>query len=544
MSELIDPKGQEAGKKESQEIKKTRKPRETPQKLIKFREISSQAVNNAPPERIKAQREKGKLTARERINYLADEGSFQEIGALIESRCTDFGIKDKHIKGDGVVTGFARINGRKVAIFSQDFMQLGGSLGLAHARKIATMQDMAMKAGCPLIGVLDSGGARIQEGVDSLDGYGEIFYRNTMASGIIPQISVIVGPCAGGAVYSPALTDFVFMVKGISNMFVTGPAVVKTATGEDIDAETLGGARAHSSKSGVCHFVANSEPDCYRQVKELLSFLPSNSGEKAPVVASSDPAERKIPLLERLCEIDPKKPYRIHHVIWWLADDHKFLEVHQDFAKNIVVGFIRLGGEVIGVVANNPAHMAGALDIDSSDKAARFIRFLNNFNIPILSLVDVPGYWPGTAQEHGGIIRHGAKLLYAYSEATVPKVSLILRKAYGGAYIAMNSKYMGSDLNFALPSAEIAVMGPMGAVEILYSKQIKEAKPEEQAAIKAKLAQEYSDKFASPYQTASTGSIDEVIEPSDTRHKLIEAFRFLKDKKTQIHTHKKGNIPL
>ncbi|GAB4033984.1 MAG: methylmalonyl-CoA decarboxylase subunit alpha [Elusimicrobiota bacterium] len=544
MSELIDPKGQETPKKESQEIKKARKHRETPQKLIKFREISSQAVNNAPPERIKAQREKGKLTARERINYLVDEGSFQEIGALIESRCTDFGIKDKHIKGDGVVTGFARINGRKAAIFSQDFMQLGGSLGLAHARKIATLQDMAMKAGCPLIGVLDSGGARIQEGVDSLDGYGEIFYRNTMASGIIPQISVIVGPCAGGAVYSPALTDFVFMVKGISNMFVTGPAVVKTATGEDIDAETLGGAKAHSSKSGVCHFVANSEPDCYRQVKELLSFLPSNSSEKAPVIASSDPAERKIPLLERLCEMDPKKPYRIHHVIWWLADDHKFLEVHQDFAKNVVVGFIRLGGEVIGVVANNPAHMAGALDIDSSDKAARFIRFLNNFNIPILSLVDVPGYWPGTAQEHGGIIRHGAKLLYAYSEATVPKVSLILRKAYGGAYIAMNSKYMGSDLNFALPSAEIAVMGPMGAVEILYSKQIKEAKPEEQAEIKAKLAQDYSDKFASPYQTASTGSIDEVIEPSDTRHKLIEAFRFLKDKKPQIHTHKKGNIPL
>ncbi len=545
MSELIDPKeDNKENLKEKADSKKIKKVREIPQKLIKFRELKYQAENSAPPERIKAQKDKGKLTARERIQYLVDEGSWHEIGAFVESRCTDFGIKDKHIKGDGVITGFGRINGKKVAVFSQDFMQLGGSLGLAHARKIAHLQDLAIKAGCPIIGILDSGGARIQEGVDSLDGYGEIFYRNTISSGIIPQISVIVGPCAGGAVYSPALTDFVFMVKGISNMFVTGPAVVKTATGESIDAETLGGAKAHASKSGVCHFVANSEPDCYRQVKELLSFLPSNSTEKAPVVATSDPIDRKIALLERLCHIDPKKPYRVHHIIWWLADDHKFLEVHQDFAKNIVVGFIRMGGEVIGVVANNPAHMAGALDIDSSDKAARFIRFLNNFNIPILSLVDVPGYWPGTAQEHGGIIRHGAKLLYAYSEATVPKVSLILRKAYGGAYIAMNSKYMGSDFNFALPSAEIAVMGPMGAVEILYSKQIKEAPVEEQAAIKSKLAAEYSEKFASPYQTASTGSIDEIIEPSDVRQKLIEAFRFLKDKKNHPHNDKKGNIPL
>lgn len=542
MSELIEPQNNE--KKDRSENKKLKKHRETPQKLIKFREILAQAYAAASPEKIKAQKDKGKLTARERISYLADEGSFQEIGAFVQSRCTDFGIKDKHIKGDGVITGFARINGRKAAVFSQDFTQLGGSLGLAHARKIANIMDLAVKAGCPVIGILDSGGARIQEGVDSLDGYGEIFYRNTKASGVIPQLSIIVGPCAGGAVYSPALTDFVFMVKGISNMFVTGPAVVKAATGENIDAETLGGAKAHSTKSGVCHFVANSEQDCYRQVKELLSFLPSNSAEKAPAFASSDPVERKIPLLERLCEIDPKKPYRIHHIIWWLADDHRFLEVHSEFAKNIVVGFIRLGGEAIGVVANNPAHMAGALDIDSSDKAARFIRFLNNFNIPILTLVDVPGYWPGTAQEHGGIIRHGAKLLYAYAEATVPKVSLILRKAYGGAYIAMNSKYMGSDINFALPSAEIAVMGPMGAVEILYSKQIKDAKPEEQAQMKAKLAQEYSEKFASPYQTASTGSIDEIIEPSDARYKLIEAFRFLKDKKTKPHSNKKGNIPL
>jgi acetyl-CoA carboxylase carboxyltransferase component len=524
--------------------KKQKKYREIPPKLLRFREIMNQAINGASPERIKAQKDKGKLTARERLIYLLDEGSFNEIGALVESRCTDFQIKDKHIKGDGVITGFGKINGKKVAVFSQDFTQLGGSLGLAHAKKIANIMDMARKTLCPVIGILDSGGARIQEGVDSLDGYGEIFYRNTQCSGVIPQISIIVGPCAGGAVYSPALTDFVFMVKGISNMFVTGPAVVKSATGEDIDAENLGGAKAHASKSGVCHFVANSEQDCYRQVKELLSFLPSNNNEKPPIIASNDPIDRQTVLLEKLSEIDPKKPYRIHHIIWWLADDHKFLEIHQEFAKNIVIGFIRMGGQVIGVIANNPAHMAGALDIDASDKAARFIRFLNNFNIPILTLVDVPGYWPGVKQEHSGIIRHGAKLLYAYAEATVPKVTLILRKAYGGAYIAMSSKYMGGDINFALPSAEIAVMGPMGAVEILYSKQIKEAKPEEQLNIKNKLSQEYSDKFASPYQTASTGSIDEVIEPSMARFKIIEAFNFLKDKKIAITNHAKGNIPL
>jgi len=546
MSELIEPKDSNNEKKETPAVKreKAKKIRETPPKLTKFRETISQAINGSPPDKVAAQKAKGKLTARERISYLMDEGSFQEIGLLVEARCTDFGIKDKHIKGDGVITGFGRINGREVALFSQDFTQLGGSLGLAQARKIATIMDMAKKVRCPVIGILDSGGARIQEGVDSLDGYGEIFFRNTQCSGLIPQISIIVGPCAGGAVYSPALTDFVFMVQGISNMFVTGPAVVKAATGEDIDAESLGGAKAHATRSGVCHFVANSEQACYRQVKELLSFLPSNSEERPPVIATNDPSERRIPLLEKLCELDPKKPYRVHHVIWWLADDHKFMEVHQDFAKNVVVGFIRMGGEVVGVIANNPAHMAGALDIDSSDKAARFIRFLNNFNIPILTLVDVPGYWPGTTQEHGGIIRHGAKLLFSYAEAVVPKVTVVLRKAYGGAYIAMSSKYMGGDLNFAMPSAEIAVMGPMGATEILYSRQIKEVKPEEQLPLKTKLAQEYSDKFASPYQTASTGSIDEVIEPELARHKIIEAFRFLKDKKVIGANPKKGNIPL
>jgi acetyl-CoA carboxylase carboxyltransferase component len=521
-----------------------KKVRVVPESLKKFREIHAAAEAGGPPEKIAAQKAKGKLTARERIAYLVDEGTFQELGLLMESRCTDFGIKDKHIKGDGVITGFGAVNGRIAAIFSEDFTQLGGSLGRTHADKIAKLMDMAAEARVPVIGILDSGGARIQEGVDSLDGYGEIFYRNTKYSGIVPQISIIVGPCAGGAVYSPALTDFVFMVKGLSHMFVTGPEVVKAATGEEVDFETLGGSMTHASKSGVCHFVANSEPDCYRQVKELLSFLPQNRFEAPPALNTKDPEQRQIALLEKLCEVDPRKPYRVHHIIWWLSDDHRFLEVHHDYAKNVVVGFIRLGGQVVGVIANNPAHMAGALDINASDKAARFIRFLNCFSIPILTLVDVPGYWPGVAQEHGGIIRHGAKLLYAYAEATVPKVTLVLRKAYGGAYIAMSSKMMGGDVNFSLPSAEIAVMGPRGAIEILYSRQIKEAKEEEREALRVKLAKEYSDKFASPYQTAAMGSIDEVIEPAQARTRIISAFRMLASKRRPGQQERSGNIPL
>jgi len=545
MADLIDPitgaaaEPQPTGKKAH-----PKKVRVVPESLKRFREIHAAAEAGGPPEKIEAQKKKGKLTARERIAYLVDEGTFQELGLLMESRCTDFGIKDKHIKGDGVITGFGKVNGRLAAIFSEDFTQLGGSLGRTHADKIAKLMDMAADVRVPVIGILDSGGARIQEGVDSLDGYGEIFLRNTKYSGVVPQISIIVGPCAGGAVYSPALTDFVFMVKGMSNMFVTGPEVVKAATGEEVDFETLGGSMTHASKSGVCHFVANSEPDCYRQVKELMSFLPQNRHEAAPELPTKDAENRKIALLEKLGEVDPRRPYRVHHIVWWLSDDHKFLEVHHDYAKNIVVGFIRLGGQVVGVVANNPAHMAGALDINASDKAARFIRFLNNFNIPILTLVDVPGYWPGVAQEHGGIIRHGAKLLYAYSEASVPKITLVLRKAYGGAYIAMNSKLMGGDVNFSLPSAEIAVMGPRGAIEILYSRQIKEAKEEEREALRAKLAKEYSDKFASPYQTASMGSIDEVIEPSAARSRLISAFRMLAGKRRPGQHERTGNIPL
>lgn len=517
---------------------------QTPAVVKRLREIKGKALAGGTPEKIAAQRAKGKLTARERITYLTDDNSFREIGLLRESHCSDFGIKDKHIKGDGVITGFATIDGRKVAIFSEDFTQLGGSLGRAHAQKIAGLMRMARKSKMPIIGILDSGGARIQEGVESLDGYGEIFYENVKCSGIVPQISIVLGPCAGGAVYSPALTDFIFMVKSISKMFVTGPGVLKTATGQEIDFETLGGAAAHSSISGVCHFEANSEQDCFRQVRELLAYLPSSRWQKPPYETPNDPETRPVQLMERICTADSRKPYRMHHVIWWLADDNKFLEVHHSFAKNCVVGFIRLGGKPIGVIANNPAEKSGALDIDSSDKIARFIRFCNNFNIPLLTLVDVPGFLPGMEQEHGGIIRHGAKILYAYCEATVPKVTLILRKAYGGAYIAMNSKLMHSDINFALPSAEIAVMGPSGAINTLYSKQIAETKPEEREALCAKLAQEYSDKFASPYQTAATGSIDSIIEPSQSRQTLIEAFRVLEDKRAAGEHHLTGNIPL
>ena len=516
-----------------------------PETLVKFRQVSQDAQKGAGEERVKAQHDKGKMTARERISYLLDKDSFIEIKSLMESSCSDFGIKDKHIKGDGVITGFGRINGREVALYAQDFTQLGGSLGLAHAQKIAALMDRAIDAKIPVIGLLDSGGARIQEGVDSLNGFGEIFYRNVKASGLIPQISIILGPCAGGAAYSPALTDFIFMVEGISHMFITGPGAVKAATGEEVDFDTLGGSAPHSEKSGVCQFVAKSEQDCFRQVRELLSFLPQNCEETSPLQTTSDLISRQVPVLESVCEMDPKKPFRVHHVIWRLADDFGFFEIHQNFAKNVVTGFIRLGGQVVGVVANNPAVMGGALDCNASDKAARFIRFLNAFNIPLLTLVDTGGYLPGVAQEHGGIIRHGAKLLYAYAEATIPKVTLVLRKAYGGAYIAMGSKYLHGDFNFAFPSAEIAVMGPRGAIEILYSRDLKKETDEaKKEALKEKMTQEYSDKFASPYQAATNGSIDEVIEPAQARQKIIRAFEVLKKKRDPKRNPRKGNIPL
>jgi acetyl-CoA carboxylase carboxyltransferase component len=527
---------------DSAPAKHPRKQRTPPSNLKRLRDLTEKAASGGDPKRVEAQKARGKLTARERIHYLLDEDSFQELDLFVTTRCTEFGLKDKHIPGDAVITGFGKINGREVCVFSQDFTVLGGSLGLAHARKICKAMDLAYENRVPVIGLLDSGGARIQEGVDSLDGYAEIFYRNVKCSGVIPQISVILGPCAGGAVYSPALTDFVFMVEGLSHMFVTGPEVVKAATGEVVTFDALGGSMAHASKSGVCHIVAASEPDCFRQIKELLSFLPQSRWERPPRMANPDPPRRTTPLLEALCEVDPRKPYRVHHIIWQIADEHKFFEYHGHFAKNIVTGFIRLGGDVVGVVANNPAHKAGALDIDSADKAARFIRFLNSFNIPILTLVDVPGYWPGLDQEHHGIIRHGAKLLFAFAEATVPKVTVILRKAYGGAYIAMSSKYLRGDFNFALPCAEIAVMGPKGAVEILYSREIAAAQDKE--ALRARLTKEYEERFASPYQTSQTGSVDEVIEPTQIRHKVIRAFRFLREKRQPGSHESRGNIPL
>ncbi len=494
--------------------------------------------------RLAAQKSRGKFTARERIQYLLDEDTFQELDLLVETRATAFGLKDKDIPGDGVITGFGQINGREVCLYAQDFTVLGGSLGLAHAKKITKVMDLAYENRVPIIGLLDSGGARIQEGVDSLDGYAEIFQRNVKCSGVIPQISVILGPCAGGAVYSPALTDYIFMVEGISHMFVTGPDVVKAATGEEVTFDGLGGADVHTSKSGVCHFVAKSEPDCFRQVRELLGYLPQNRWEKAPRVANPDPIRRSVPLLEMMCDLDPRKSYRVHHIIWQIADEHKFFEVQAGYAKNMVTGFCRMGGRVVGVIANNPAHVAGALDINASDKAARFIRFLNAFNIPILTLVDVPGYWPGIQQEYGGIIRHGAKILFAYAEATVPKITVILRKAYGGAYIAMSSKHLKGDFNFALPCAEIAVMGPAGAIEILHSRELAACKLEEKPALRAQLIAAYAAKFASPYQTAATGSIDEVIEPAQMRYKIVRALLFLKDKRVPGTHENRGNIPL
>jgi acetyl-CoA carboxylase carboxyltransferase component len=529
-----------------QDLTKTGKtPRPPAASVRRLREAVSKASAGGGKARVDAQKARGKFTARERIHYLLDEGSFQELDLLVGTRATAFGLQDKEIPGDGVITGFGQVAGREVCVYAQDFTVLGGSLGLAHAQKICKIMDLAYENRVPVIGLLDSGGARIQEGVDSLDGYAEIFYRNVKCSGVIPQVSVILGPCAGGAVYSPALTDFVFMVEGISQMFVTGPDVVKAATGEEVSFDGLGGSEAHAGKSGVCHFVAKSEPDCFRQVRELLSYLPQSRWERAPRVANPDPIRRTAPLLEKMCDLDPRRPYRIHHIIWQIADEHKFYEVQSIYAKNVVTGFCRMGGEVVGVVANNPAHLAGALDINASDKAARFIRMLNAFNIPVLTLVDVPGYWPGVQQEHGGIIRHGAKILHAYAEATVPKITVILRKAYGGAYIAMSSKHMRGDFNFALPCAEIAVMGPAGAVEILYSRELKACRTDaEKAALKAKLSAEYAAKFASPYQTASTGSIDEVIEPAQLRYKVVRALRFLREKRAPGAHENRGNIPL
>jgi propionyl-CoA carboxylase beta chain len=491
--------------------------------------------------RIDKQHKKGKLTARERINLLMDEGSFEEIGILVTHRTKDFGMADQIINGDGVVTGYGTVDGRLVYAFAQDFTVFGGSLSETHAEKICKIMDMAMKTGAPLIGLNDSGGARIQEGVRSLGGYADIFYRNVMASGVIPQISAIMGPCAGGAVYSPAMTDFTIMVENTSYMFVTGPNVVKTVTNEEVTSEELGGASTHSTKSGVTHLTAGNDLDCIRKLKQLLSYLPQNYKEKTPKLDIELDSEIR-EVLESIVPESSNKPYDMHDIIAGLIDKDSFFEIHKNYADNIIVGFARLGGRSIGIVANQPMSLAGCLDVNSSKKAARFTRFCDCFNIPLLVIVDVPGFLPGTDQEWNAIITNGAKLLYALSEATVPRISLITRKAYGGAYDVMNSKHIGADMNFAWPSAEIAVMGAKGASEIIFRKEIISSEDPE-ATLKEK-ENEYAALFANPYSAAQRGFIDEVILPKDSRRKLIKAFSMLENKDVSLPNKKHGNIPL
>jgi propionyl-CoA carboxylase beta chain len=493
-------------------------------------------------DKIERQHQQGKLTARERIEQFLDEGSFEEVDALVEHRCTDFGMGQKTISGDGVVAGHGRVEGRPVIVFAQDFTVFGGSLSETNAAKICKIMDLAMNIGAPVVGLNDSGGARIQEGVASLAGYADIFLRNTLASGVVPQISAIMGPCAGGAVYSPAITDFVFMVEGSAYMFVTGPEVIKTVTHEEVTKEKLGGAMTHNSVSGVAHFAANSDTECLATIRRLLSFIPSNNSEQPPVLPTDDPLDREIPELDGLVPTDPNKPYDIKTIIRAAADDGEFLEVQEHFAKNIVVGYARLGGRPVGVIANQPNHLAGVLDINSATKGARFVRFCDAFNIPLWIVEDVPGFLPGTEQEWGGIIRNGAKLLYALAEATVPKVTVITRKAYGGAYCVMGSKHIRTDFNFAFPTAEIAVMGPQGAVNILYRNEIQSADDAE--AERARLVEQYQDKFANPFVAAEKGYIDEVIRPRLLRRKLVAAFALLQTKRDWMPTKKHGNIPL
>jgi acetyl-CoA carboxylase carboxyltransferase component len=480
----------------------------------------------------------GKLPARERILALLDNKSFHEYDLFVEHEERNFGMDQKKLAGDGVITGTGTINGKPVCIYAQDFTVMGGSLGLKHARKITKIMDHALKMKIPCIGINDSGGARIQEGIGALAGYGEIFYRNTLASGVIPQISVILGPCAGGAVYSPALTDFVFVVENISKMFITGPNVIETVLGEKISQEDLGGARIHAEITGNAHFYALSEQECFKQIKDLLALLPQNNEEPAKSVSPKEPKTRKN--IEDIIPASPKQPYDVRDVIKSLVDESHFMEVHELWAANIVVGFGRMGGETVGFVANQPLYLAGVLDCDASDKAARFIRFCDSFNIPIITLEDMPGYLPGVDQEHAGVIRHGAKVLYAYSEATVPKITIILRKAYGGGYIAMNSRHLGADFVFAWPSAEIAVMGPEGAANIIFKKEIEEA--EDKDAMREIKVQEYIDKFANPYVAASKGFIDAVIEPSETRGMLLHSLSMSK-KKHDYRPAKKHGIP-
>ncbi len=507
--------------------------------LAKKREESQQGGGE---KRIQAQHEKGKLTARERIAHFLDEGTFVELDPFVTHRATEFGLAGTKHLGDAVVTGYGKVNGRPVYLFSQDFTIFGGSLSEVMSEKICKVMDLALKNGAPFIGIADSGGARIQEGVESLAGYGEIFLRNTLCSGAIPQISVIMGPSAGGAVYSPALTDFVFMVQGTGQMYITGPDVIKAVTGEEVTHEELGGAMAQATHSGVCHFVAPGDKECLAMVRHLLSFLPQNNMEDAPLQETGDDPDRMDATLLDCVPVDPTRAYDMKQVIQKVVDNGEFVEVHEHYAANIITGFARLGGRSVGIVAQQPMVAAGVIDIDASIKGARFVRFLDCFNLPIITFVDVPGYMPGVQQEYGGIIKHGAKMIYAYSEATVPKITVITRKAYGGAYVAMSSKHLRGDINYAWPTAEIAVMGPEGAVNIIYRDEIK--KSEKPADTRAKLIQEYKDKFANPYVTAARGYIDDVIDPRETRPRLIKALDMLQNKRDSNPPKKHGNIPL
>ncbi len=508
----------------------------------RLEELNRQAELGGGQDRIDKQHAAGKLTARERIALFLDPGTFVELDKFVTHRCSDFDMQNQKIPGDGVVTGYGKVDGRLVYVFAQDFTVFGGSLSGAYAQKICKVMDMAVKVGAPVIGLNDSGGARIQEGVVSLAGYADIFYRNTRASGVVPQISAILGPCAGGAVYSPAITDFIFMVQDTSYMFITGPEVVKTVTSQDVTKQELGGSQVHSEISGVSHFDCGSEAECIAQIRELLSFLPSNNAEDAPFVPTKDDVNRRDEALATLVPENPSKPYDMREVIRAVVDDAYFFEVQASYARNILIGFARLGGRSVGIVANQPNHLAGCLDINASVKAGRFVRFCDAFNIPIVTLVDVPGFLPGVDQEYGGIIKHGAKLLYAYAEATVPKVTLITRKAYGGAYDVMSSKHIGGDINYAYPTAEIAVMGPDGAVNIIFRNDLTAA--EDADAKRTELVDNYRETFANPFKAAELGYIDEVIAPVDTRPRLIQALEMLQNKRGDNPPKKHGNIPL
>jgi propionyl-CoA carboxylase beta chain len=510
--------------------------------LETLRDKVRRAEEGGGPARRERQHREGKLTARERVEALLDEGTFEELDKLVEHRCLDFGMAEQRIPGDGVVSGYGRIDGRLVYVFAQDFTVFGGSLSETNARKICKVMDLAMEMGAPVIGLNDSGGARIQEGVASLAGYADIFLRNTLASGVVPQISAILGPCAGGAVYSPAITDFNLMVKDTSCMFVTGPDVIRAVTHEEVTKEELGGAMTHNVKSGVAHFAVDDDHACLVLIRELLSYLPPNNLEPAPERRTDDPLDREEPALEDLVPSDPMKPYDMKRLISSVVDDGRFLEVHEHFAQNIVVGFARFAGRSVGVVANQPAHLAGCLDIDASVKGARFVRFCDAFNIPLVTLEDVPGFLPGTGQEHGGIIRHGAKLLYAFAEATVPKVTLITRKAYGGAYCVMSSKHLRTDVNYAWPTAEIAVMGPEGAVNVLYRRELQAADDPE--ALRAQRVAEFREKFANPYVATNRGFVDAVIEPRHTRAKIVAGLEMARTKRSHNPPKKHGSIPL